>query len=214
MESFYLTRGRGDIYSTEYFSRLFSMLISFRKWFTLAELMIVIGVIGILAASLYPSLSSYLARGRDTVRVTDLKNIENALRLYEMDRWYMKRTLTYWWGDTGLWDNSSQPVSNPTFIKYLKDEWYMQKVPMDPINNANCDIAWGNPGCSGYSYFYYCYPIDATYLYPQLVLWARMENPAGSGTSLQYGRIGWADGKMYYVWKWNEWEVNKVLLCQ
>ncbi|MBC7498773.1 prepilin-type N-terminal cleavage/methylation domain-containing protein [Candidatus Gracilibacteria bacterium] len=61
------------------------MVIYFHKGFTLVELMIVIGIIGILAASLYPQLSSYLARGRNTTRITDIKNINLGLKNYYID---------------------------------------------------------------------------------------------------------------------------------
>ena len=45
------------------------------RGFTLVELMIVIAIIGILAATLFPALTGYLARGRDTGRVSDLRAI-------------------------------------------------------------------------------------------------------------------------------------------
>jgi type II secretory pathway pseudopilin PulG len=47
--------------------------------------MIVIAIIAILAAALYPSLTSYLARGRDSTRVTHLRSISTALASYASD---------------------------------------------------------------------------------------------------------------------------------
>ena len=60
------------------------MLAQLKKGFTLIELMIVLAIIGILAAGLYPSITGYLARGRDSVKVTDIKQINTALVLYQV----------------------------------------------------------------------------------------------------------------------------------
>lgn len=45
--------------------------------------MIVIAMIGILAAALFPNMTEYLKRARDTARVSDLHNLLRADNLYK-----------------------------------------------------------------------------------------------------------------------------------
>lgn len=54
--------------------------------FTLVEIMIVIAMIGILAAALFPNMTEYLKRARDTARVSDLHNIATGIAMYEIDK--------------------------------------------------------------------------------------------------------------------------------
>ena len=55
------------------------------KAFTLIEMLIVIVIIGILAAALIPRLREVQGRARDTKRKVDLRTIANTLEIYMLD---------------------------------------------------------------------------------------------------------------------------------
>ncbi len=55
---------------------------SFKSGFTLIELLVVITVIGLLSSMVLVGLSGVRAQGRDTRRLADLRNTQNALETY------------------------------------------------------------------------------------------------------------------------------------
>ena len=59
-----------------------------KSGFTLIELLVVIAIIGILSTVVISSLNSTRGRGKDTNRLSDVKQIEKALDLYYMDYGY------------------------------------------------------------------------------------------------------------------------------
>lgn len=53
-----------------------------RKGFTLIEVLIVIAIIGILSSVVLVGLGQFRGRGRDARRISDLRQVQNALELY------------------------------------------------------------------------------------------------------------------------------------
>lgn len=89
-----------------------------QKGFTLLELLIVIVIIGILAVLIIPNLASGPARGRDSQRKSDLRNIKTALESYYND-------------------NSSYPAAASWETDLQGGPPYMKDVPEDPKTQAD-----------------------------------------------------------------------------
>jgi len=97
--------------------------------FTLIEVMIVVVILGILAAVVVPRIMGNPDEARITVARTDINNITSALSLYRLD------TFSYPSTDQGLEALIQRPANLPSGARW-REGGYLSQMPKDP---------WGNP---------------------------------------------------------------------
>ena len=110
---------------------------SARKGFTLVELMIVIAIIGILATVLYPAMTGYFERSRDTNRQAALRNVSLSLSAYNIDNAKYPATPT---------STCVAGISTDLVGKYIQA---MPKDPKTDFGVSGCET--GTNGGYGYS---------------------------------------------------------------
>ncbi|MDE3735176.1 general secretion pathway protein G [Metapseudomonas resinovorans] len=97
--------------------------------FTLIEIMVVVVILGILAALVVPQVMNRPDQAKVTVAKGDIKAIGAALDMYKLDNFTYPNT------QQGLEALVSRPSGNPPAKNWNKDG-YLKKLPVDP---------WGNP---------------------------------------------------------------------
>lgn len=107
-----------------------------KKGFTLMELLIVIMILGVLAALITGNFFTSLKKGRDAKRKGDLEQIQRALEMYYEDKKAYPLALTF---GGKLCETSQCPVA---------DKVYMQKVPNDPISGKDYQYLLSADGTS------------------------------------------------------------------
>lgn len=95
------------------------------RGFTLIEVMVVVVILGILAALVVPKIMSRPEQARMVKAKQDIMAIQSALDLYKLDNGFYPST------DQGLEALVKKPSSEP-LPRNWKSEGYLQQLPTDP----------------------------------------------------------------------------------
>jgi general secretion pathway protein G len=97
--------------------------------FTLVEVMVVVVILGILAAIIVPKIMSRPEQARLVKAKQDIMAIQSALDLYKLDNGIYPST------DQGLQALVTKPSSTPVPQNW-KSDGYLQRLPTDPWGEA------------------------------------------------------------------------------
>lgn len=97
------------------------------KGFTLIELMVVSAIIALLTSIILGSLGEAKAKGRDSERVQEIKTLQTAIELYQLEFGYPNP------GSTGLAKSGSSLTST---MQGLVTEKFLSEIPLPPHGSA------------------------------------------------------------------------------
>ncbi len=109
------------------------------RGFTLIEIMVVVVILGILAAIVVPNIMDAPDKARVAKAKQDIQMIESALELYKLDNYVYPST------QQGLQSLVSQPAGDPP-ARNWKAGGYLKQLVKDPWGN---DYQYLNPGTHG-----------------------------------------------------------------
>ena len=107
--------------------------------FTLIEIMVVVVILGILAAMVAPKILSRPDQAKVTVARSDIETISQALELYRLDNGFYPSL------DQGLDALVKKPTLAPE-PRNWNPEGYLKKAPADPWGNPYLYLQPGNKG--------------------------------------------------------------------
>jgi len=112
--------------------------VRYQSGFTLIEIMVVVIILGILAAIVAPNVIGRIDQAQVTRVQQDLRSIDSALKFYRMDNFAYPTT------EQGLSALVTQP--NDPNIRNWKPGGYLDRLPKDPWGR---EYQYLNPGQNG-----------------------------------------------------------------
>jgi len=107
--------------------------------FTLIEILVVVAILGILAAIVVPRVMDRPDEAKRVAAKADVAAIVQSLKLYRLDNGFYPST------DQGLGALVQRPTSNPVPPNW-KQGGYLERLPKDPWGS---DYQYLNPGVKG-----------------------------------------------------------------
>jgi general secretion pathway protein G len=107
------------------------------RGFTLIEIMVVVVILGILAAIIVPKLTDKPDQARQVKAQQDIRQLESALEMYKLDNFYYPST------QQGLEALVSKPAGDPPARNW---KGYITRLPKDPWQNP---YQYLSPGVKG-----------------------------------------------------------------
>lgn len=113
-----------------------------KKAFSLVELMIVVAVLGILAAIVVPQFQGHSTRAKEAVSKDSLRILRSSIELY---------TAQHGGIPPGYEDDdvATTPAREYFYNQLVRDGRYLLKIPINPFNNLDTIQIIGNSGTFG-----------------------------------------------------------------
>lgn len=105
--------------------------------FTLIEIMVVVVILGILAAVIVPRLTDKPEQARQAKAQQDIRQLETSLQMYKLDNFYYPST------QQGLEALVTKPDGDPPARNW---RGYIQRLPKDPWGHPYQYLQPGNKG--------------------------------------------------------------------